>query len=77
MSIRQTIMVLGFFIIIQPFLGFTSTIDTIINIIIGLIIIILAYRLLPLKQNNPVVKKTDLPFVEHKNSDVSNNIASQ
>ncbi len=73
MSIRQTIMVLGFFLIIQPFLGFTSIIDTVLNMVIGLIIIILAYKILPVREEKLEQKKTDLPFVEHKNSDINNN----
>jgi hypothetical protein len=47
MSIRQTIMILGFFLIIQPFLGFSSTVDIILNIVVGLLIIILAYKIFP------------------------------
>lgn len=83
MSIRQTIMILGFFLIIQPFLGFTSAIDTTLNIIVGLLTIILAYRMFPVdgpdsesgdnKTLKVSTKKDDLPFVEHKDSNIPNN----
>ncbi len=87
MSIRQTIMILGFFLIIQPFLGFTSTVDIILNIVVGLLIIILAYKIFPVdivdssssgdndKNYNVTTKKDDLPFVEHRNSDNNNSVS--
>jgi hypothetical protein len=87
MSIRQTIMILGFFLIIQPFLGFTSTVDIILNIVVGLLIIILAYKIFPVdivdssssgdndKNYNVATKKDDLPFVEHRNSDNNNSVS--
>lgn len=89
MSIRQTIMILGFFLIIQPFLGFNSSIDTILNVVVGLLIIILAYKIFPIQSgatnsDKDVVsgndyknstKKEDLPFVEHK-TDINNNPVS-
>lgn len=87
MSIRQTIMILGFFLIIQPFLGFTSTVDITLNIVVGLLIIILAYKIFPVdivdssssgdndKNYNVATKKDDLPFVEHRNSDNNNSVS--
>ncbi len=87
MSIRQTIMILGFFLIIQPFLGFTSTVDIILNIVVGLLIIILAYKIFPVdivdssssgdndKNYNVTTKKDDLPFVEHRNPDNNNSVS--
>jgi hypothetical protein len=44
--------------------------------VIGLIIIILAYKILPVREEKLEQKKTDLPFVEHKNSDINNNSVS-
>ena len=86
MSIRQTIIILACFLIIQPFLGFTSDTDTVLNVVVGLLIVILSYKLFPvdnydmqsrsLGENLDKVKnqKNDLPFVEHRGSD--NNSAS-
>lgn len=82
-------MILGFFLIIQPFLGFTSSIDTILNVVVGLLIIILAYKVFPIQSSesnndkdavssnvyNHSTKKEDLPFVEHK-TDINNNPVS-
>ncbi len=69
-------------IILQPFLGFTTRIDMIINVVIGLMIIVLAYNIFPVgtidlsssndtNQNKDSIdpsRKDDMPFVEHKSS---------
>ena len=70
MSKRQMIMLLGFLIIIFPFLGFDSSTKTIISIVIGLSTITVAYRAKPslveeIKiQNDKENKSKDLPYVE-------------
>ncbi len=86
MSIRQTIIILACFLIIQPFLGFTSDTDTVLNVVVGLLIVILSYKLFPVDNYNAqsgpsgenfgkvADKKNDMPFVEHRGSD--NNSAS-
>lgn len=87
MSSRQVIIILGVLIILLPFLGFNSTWDMVISILTGLLIIILSYRLSPIKKNKTkqdegdkteVTKsqtQNDLPFVENKNeSELDNNI---
>ena len=48
MSKRQVIMLLGVLIIFLPFLGFTSFWDMIINVLVGLLIIGIAYRMAPI-----------------------------
>lgn len=70
MSKRQMIMLLGFFIIILPFLGFDSFVKTTISIIIGLLCIFIAYNI----KSNIVQevnvqgvndnKSKDFPYVE-------------
>lgn len=87
MSSRQVIIILGVLIILLPFLGFNSTWDMVISILTGLLIIILSYRLSPIKENKTkqdegdkteITKsqtQNDLPFVENKNeSELDNNI---
>ena len=87
MSSRQVIIILGVLIILLPFLGFNSTWDMVISILTGLLIIILSYRLSPIKKNKTkqdegdkteITKsqtQNDLPFVENKNeSELDNNI---
>lgn len=87
MSSRQVIIILGILVILLPFSGFNSTWDTVISIIAGLLIIILSYRLSPIKKNKTkqyegdkteITKsqtQNDLPFVENKNeSQLDNNI---
>lgn len=70
MSKRQMIMLLGFVIIILPFLGFDSFTKTIISIIVGLLCIMVAYRAKPgligdiiIKHNEENIGK-DLPYIE-------------
>lgn len=79
MSSRQVIIILGILIILLPFLGFNSNWDMVISILTGLLIIILSYRLSPIKKSKTkqdegdkteVTKsqtQNDLPFVENKN----------
>lgn len=83
MSSRQIIIILGVLVILLPFLGFNSNWDKIINILIGLLIIILSYRLSPIKQNKKTdiegdkIENTktqnDLPFVENRNDTIIDN----
>lgn len=77
MSKRQFIMLLGALIIILPFLGFPSSWDTAIMVLIGVLIIILAYNIKPLiidNSKNDIKRvysegklETNLPFVDHRN----------
>jgi hypothetical protein len=56
MSKRQVIMLLGVLIIILPFLGFTSFWDMIINVVAGVVIIGIAYRMAPANMIMPTRK---------------------
>lgn len=57
-------MLLGALIIILPFMGFSSLWDMIILIVIGVLIIILAYKMKPLTVDNSV---DDLKQANFKN----------
>ena len=65
MSHRQITMLIGVWIIVFLFLGFSLAWEQIFAVITGLVIVIMAYR------TAPPVKTTDasaVPFVEHKSS---------
>jgi hypothetical protein len=78
MSKRQIIILLAVVIILLPFLGFTSSVDKIILIVVGLLIIAVAYKI-PVNTSDPKIlagnayvkletpKESNLPFVEHNN----------
>jgi low affinity Fe/Cu permease len=77
MSSRQVIIILGILTGLLPFLGFSSNWDTVISVFTGILIIILAYRLSPVKKDHSAKdnKEKNLPFVENKNeSEVNPNI---
>jgi len=62
MSKRQVLMLLGALVAIFLFLGFPQTFDKVIAVFLGLLIIVVAYRL-------PVVtidRKSGIPYAEHK-----------
>jgi len=79
MSSRQVIILLGIIIGLLPFLGFNSNWDMVISVSVGLLIIILAYRLSPItkdqlskdeSEKTEIIKsqtQNNLPFVENKN----------
>jgi len=77
MSSRQIIIILGILIGLLPFLGFSSSWDTVISVFTGMLIIILAYRLSPITKDSSIKdnKEKNLPFVENKNeSEMNHNI---
>ncbi len=60
-------MIFGILLIIMPFLGFPGSWDTAFYVVVGLLIVAVAYSLAP-KQD--LSKKNDaksLPFTEHQN----------
>lgn len=64
MSKRQTLIVLGIWVIILPFLGFPGNWNHILMFASGLLIAAIAYSLRPQGQpKNP----SNVPYVEHKN----------
>lgn len=74
MSKRQIIMILGFVVIIIPFLGFGYSINTTITIIIGISIIAVSYNIKPIisinderPRDDKSKSKNDLPYVESIN----------
>ncbi|MEK7501731.1 MAG: hypothetical protein AAB629_02285 [Patescibacteria group bacterium] len=68
MSKRQWLMILGALIIALPFLGFPSSLDTVIYIIVGIIIIAISYRLNSGKVMKEEEKSPAMPYVEHKSN---------
>jgi hypothetical protein len=66
MSKRQIIILLGVLIIILPFLGLPDSWKTILFILIGLLLILLAYTV---KVKAPEIPKENVPFVEHKENE--------
>jgi hypothetical protein len=65
MSKRQIVILLGVWIIVLPFLGFPESWRTILFMITGLYLIIVAYRL----QAESRKSTAEVPFVEHKATD--------
>jgi hypothetical protein len=66
-------MLLGALVIVSPFLGFPSGTDTAISIIIGLIIIAVAYRMDPNKKPQES-ESSAMPYVEHHSSTADSNV---
>lgn len=64
MSKRQWLMIFGVIVAALPFLGFPSSWDTVIYIVVGILIIFLSYRILP---DGKPQSPDAMPFVEHKN----------
>lgn len=52
MSKRQVIMFLGVIVIFLPFLGFPTNWDTIISVLVGILIIGIAYKMSPVTKYN-------------------------
>jgi len=83
-------MLLGVAVIFLPFLGFPSSWDNIISIVLGLLIIVVSYKLIPsVKSSKSVIQpvtnsvpqkestvSTDLPFVDHKSDQESVSVNS-
>jgi hypothetical protein len=65
MSKRQFIMIFGAIVAALPFLGFPSLWDTALYVIVGLFIIVMAYRLDHAKPNMAAKQSSDLPYAEH------------
>ena len=72
MSKRQWLIILGVLIIALPFLGFPSNWDTIISVIVGLLIIVISYRI-NLSKVVKEEKSSTIPYVEQKNEGVNIN----
>ncbi|MDE1975562.1 MAG: hypothetical protein KGI49_03585 [Patescibacteria group bacterium] len=72
MSKRQTIMLLGVWVLVLPFLGFPGSWERFLGFVTGLVIIAIAYRMKPAEAAGTV--ETDLqtsvdkPYEEHKTS---------
>jgi hypothetical protein len=64
MSKRQTLIILGIWVIVLPFLGFPGNWDRIILCASGLIIAAIAYSL---RLQGQPKKPSNMPYVEHKN----------
>lgn len=64
MSKRQTLMVLGIWVIILPFLGFPGTWKSILFCATGLVIATIAYALRPETRVSPA---SNITYAEHKN----------
>lgn len=76
-------MLLGAVIIFLPFLGFTSTWDSVLNVILGAAVVAIAYSVSPQGSDHNKSAKTrespdqeslqsrtrDLPFVDHRNGE--------
>jgi len=63
MSKRQTLILVGVWVIIFLFLGFPQSWQKVLAVITGLYIIITAYRLRSESSRTP---NQEVPFVEHK-----------
>jgi TRAP-type C4-dicarboxylate transport system permease small subunit len=64
MSKRQWLIIFGVIVAILPFLGFPSSWIAVLSVIIGILIVFIAYRIQP----NSISKnsKEAMPFSEHK-----------
>lgn len=65
MSKKQLLIVLGIWVMIFLFINFPSTMDKILALVTGLLIIVIAFKLR--SESTPPLKK-NIPYVEHKNS---------
>src|SRR6185503_20141675 len=68
MSKRQSLMVLGIWILILPFLGFPGIIERILMLASGALVVIIAYTLAPRVRT---VSSSNAPYAEHKMTPVS------
>ncbi len=65
MSKRQFLIVLGIWVMVFLFLGFSSEWDKIFGLVVGLLIVITALRLKPATKPVPADR---IPFVEHRST---------
>lgn len=70
MSKRQWLMVTGVIVIILPFSGFPSSWNTSVSVILGLLIITIAYNLNS-EKSPKISAPSHMPFVEHKSVTIS------
>ena len=70
MSKRQVLIIIGILVALIPFLGFPSTWDQIITLVLGFIIIAVAYRIKPGVSSRP---PRDMSYIEHKNKPIQSN----
>ncbi|MFA6459171.1 MAG: hypothetical protein WCV79_02110 [Candidatus Paceibacterota bacterium] len=67
MSKRQWLIIFGVFIMVVPFLGFPTEWNKIFYIVVGLLIIIVSYRMAPNSQQKNPASPVSLPYSEHHN----------
>ncbi|MEI7463300.1 MAG: hypothetical protein WCK03_02775 [Candidatus Taylorbacteria bacterium] len=70
MSKRQVIMILGVLVSIIQFLGFTDAWSKYLTLILGIVIVGVAYKM---AKNVNVVDTKALPYIEHKSPPISEN----
>ncbi len=68
-------MIIGLVVAVMPFLGFPSSWDATIYIILGLLIIAIAYRLVPAVKTDE--KDRSMPFTDNKGSHTKTDVVAQ
>ncbi len=61
-------MLFGLLVAVLPFLGFPSNWNEIFYVVIGLLVVVVAYRLAPKPKADSKTNLQSLPFTEHQNN---------